>query len=93
MNNKLPLSFYQREDVVLISRELLGKYIYTNIKGQLCGGVIVETEAYRGPEDRGSHAFNCRRTPRNEIMYGAGGQVYMYICYGIHDMLNIVSWK
>lgn len=93
MNNKLPLSFYQREDVVLISRELLGKYIYTNINGQLCGGVIVETEAYRGPEDRGSHAFNGRRTPRNEIMYGDGGQVYMYICYGIHDMLNIVSGK
>lgn len=91
MSSKLPLSFYQREDVVQIAHELLGKDLYTNIAGQLCGGTIIETEAYRGPDDRGSHAFNDRRTPRNEMMYQAGGCVYMYICYGIHDMLNIVS--
>lgn len=91
MTNKLPLSFYQRDDVVQISRELLGKYVYSDINGVLCGGIIVETEAYCGPLDRGSHAFNGRRTPRNETMYGPGGIVYMYICYGIHDMLNIVS--
>jgi len=88
---KLPLSFYQREDVVQIARELLGKTLYTYIHGVLTGGVIVETEAYKGPEDLGSHAYNNRRTPRNEIMYSAGGVVYMYICYGIHDMLNIVT--
>lgn len=91
MSSKLPLSFYQREDVVQIAHELLGKDLYTHIAGQLCGGTIIETEAYRGPDDRGSHAFNDRRTPRNEMMYQAGGCVYMYICYGIHDMLNIVS--
>ena len=88
---KLPPSFYLRDDVVLISRELLGKYIFTNIDGKISGGMIVETEAYRGPEDRGSHAYNGRRTARNEIMYSEGGVVYMYICYGIHDMLNIVT--
>ncbi|NEU07087.1 DNA-3-methyladenine glycosylase [Flavihumibacter sp. R14] len=88
---KLPLSFYQRNDAVLVARELLGKHIYTNIDGQLTGGVIVETEAYQGPEDRGSHAYNHRKTPRNEIMFKAGGVVYMYICYGIHDMLNVVT--
>ena len=88
---KLPLSFYQRDDAVLIARELLGKHVYTNIDGQLTGGVIVETEAYQGPEDRGSHAYNHRRTPRNETMFSAGGIVYMYICYGIHDMLNVVT--
>ena len=88
---KLPLSFYQRNDAVLVARELLGKHVYTNIDGQLTGGVIVETEAYQGPEDRGSHAYNHRRTPRNETMFSAGGVVYMYICYGIHDMLNVVT--
>ena len=90
---KLPISFYQRDDAVLIARELLGKHLYTNIDGQLTGGVIVETEAYQGPEDRGSHAYNHRRTPRNETMFSAGGVVYMYICYGIHDMLNVVTGK
>lgn len=88
---KLPLSFYQRNDAVLVARELLGKHVYTNIDGLLTGGVIVETEAYQGPEDRGSHAYNHRKTPRNEIMFSAGGVVYMYICYGIHDMLNVVT--
>jgi DNA-3-methyladenine glycosylase len=88
---KLPLSFYQRNDAVLIARELLGKHLYTRIDGEVTGGVIVETEAYQGPEDRGSHAFNHRRTPRNEMMFSAGGVAYMYICYGIHDMLNVVT--
>lgn len=88
---KLPLSFYQRNDAVLVARELLGKHVYTQIDGQITGGIIVETEAYQGPEDRGSHAFNNRKTPRNEIMFGAGGVTYMYICYGIHDMLNVVT--
>lgn len=88
---KLPLSFYQREDVVLIAQELLGKYLFSNIHGHLTGGIIVETEAYKGPEDLGSHAYNNKRTIRNEMMYAAGGVVYMYICYGIHDMLNVVT--
>ncbi len=88
---KLDAAFYQREDVLLIARELLGKQLFTRIEGGLTGGIIVETEAYRGPEDRGSHAWNNRRTARNEIMYAAGGVAYMYICYGIHDMLNIVT--
>lgn len=88
---KISNEFYQRENVVLIASELLGKYLYTNIDGQLTAGLIVETEAYKGPEDLGSHAYNHRRTPRNETMYAAGGIAYMYICYGIHDMLNIVT--
>lgn len=88
---KLPESFYQDDDVVSLSSKLLGKYLFTCVDGQLTGGIIIETEAYRGPEDRGSHAYNHRRTARNEIMYAKGGVVYMYICYGIHDMLNIVT--
>jgi DNA-3-methyladenine glycosylase len=88
---KLPITYYQENDVVHISRDLLGKSLFTCIEGEVSGGIIVETEAYRGPEDRGSHAYNNRRTARNDIMYAAGGVVYMYICYGIHDMLNIVT--
>lgn len=88
---KLSNEFYQRDDVVAISRELLGKYLFVQTEGEITGGIIVETEAYRGPDDVGSHAFNHRRTARNDIMYSTGGVVYMYICYGIHDMLNIVT--
>jgi DNA-3-methyladenine glycosylase len=88
---KLPDSFYQRDDVVSIARDLIGKYLFVNTEGIITGGIIVETEAYRGPEDRGSHAYNHRRTARNDTMYAQGGVVYMYICYGIHDMLNVVT--
>lgn len=88
---KLSDSYYQQNDVVDISRDLLGKTLFSRIDGQLTAGIIVETEAYRGPEDLGSHAYNHKRTPRNEIMYAEGGVVYMYICYGIHNMLNFVT--
>lgn len=91
MKNKLPVDFYQQSDVVSVARQLLGKHVYSLINGNLTGGIIIETEAYCGPDDRGSHAFNNKRTPRNEMMYRAGGVAYMYICYGIHDMLNIVT--
>ncbi|MBU0695946.1 MAG: DNA-3-methyladenine glycosylase [Bacteroidetes bacterium] len=88
---KLPIGFYLRENTLTIAKELIGKFIYTNMNGEITGGMIVETEAYIGPEDRGSHAFEGRRTAKNDTMYQAGGVVYMYICYGIHDMLNIVT--
>ena len=91
MKNKVPVEFYRQNDEVSIARQLLGKRVYSLIDGNLTGGIIVETEAYRGPDDRGSHAYNDKRTSRNEIMYCAGGVAYMYICYGIHDMLNIVT--
>lgn len=88
---KLPTSYYLNNDVVSVARDLVGKYLYVNTEDLLTGGIIVETEAYKGPEDVGSHAHNHRRTKRNDIMYSPGGVVYMYICYGIHDMLNIVT--
>ena len=88
---KLPDEFYLREDVLLIARQLLGKKLCTYVDGLFSSGIIVETEAYSGPEDLGSHAYNNKRTARNEVMYARGGVVYMYICYGIHDMLNIVT--
>lgn len=88
---KLPNSFYLRVNVLEISRDLLGKLIYSNINNQLTGGIITEVEAYNGVNDRASHAFGNRRTPRNEMMYAKGGLAYIYLCYGIHHLFNIVT--
>jgi len=90
---KLPLSFYNRKDVVDIAKELLGKVVVTNINGKVTSGRIVETEAYAGHVDRASHAFAGRRTAKNEHMYSIAGTSYVYICYGIHQMLNVVTNK
>lgn len=89
---KIPKSFYEREDVVKIARELLGKYLFTYFGGHLTGGMIVETEAYNGRTDKASHAYN-RHTPRTETMYRSGGVAYIYLCYGIHHLFNIVTNK
>ena len=88
--SKLPRTFYTRDDVVAISRELLGKYLVTNFENQLTAGIIVETEAYNGRNDRGCHAFQ-RRTKRTEVMYRVGGFSYVYLCYGIHHLFNITT--
>ena len=87
--SKLLADFYQREDVLLISRELLGKILYTQFDGQLTSGIIVETEAYAGVTDCASHAYGGRRTKRTEVMYTSGGIAYVYLCYGIHHLFNI----
>lgn len=88
---KLPASYYQHNDVVKISRDLLGKYLFTNIDGALTGGFIVETEAYAGIIDRASHSYGGRKTPRTQTMYMPGGIAYVYLCYGIHEMFNVVT--
>jgi DNA-3-methyladenine glycosylase len=90
---KLPASFYLRSDVVKIARELIGKQLYTSRDGVVTGGIITETEAYRGEIDRASHAYGGRRTPRTEIMYREGGRAYIYLCYGIHSLFNVVTNK
>jgi DNA-3-methyladenine glycosylase len=87
---KLPDSFYLREDVVGIARDLLGKVLVTEFEGLRTSGRIVETEAYAGEIDRASHASKGR-TARTEVMFGAGGRAYVYLCYGIHQMFNIVT--
>jgi DNA-3-methyladenine glycosylase len=87
----LPDSFYQRPDVVAIAKELLGKVLVTNFDGQYTSGLIVETEAYRGAADKASHAFGNRRTNRTEVMYKHGGVAYVYLCYGIHHLFNVVT--
>ncbi len=88
---KLPRSFYTREDVVRISRELLGKVLYTRLDGGLSAGIITETEAYAGEVDRASHAYGGRLTERTEVMYRVGGTAYIYLCYGVHSLFNIVT--
>lgn len=88
---KLLKDFYTREDVVHIAKELLGKILFTKINGQVTAGIITETEAYAGVTDRASHAFNGRRTARTEIMYSPGGTSYVYLCYGIHHLFNVVT--
>lgn len=88
---KLPYSFYQNPDVNALAVQLLGKQLFTFIDGQLTGGTIVETEAYKGVEDKASHAYGGRFTPRTQTMYQAGGVSYVYLCYGIHHLFNVVT--
>ena len=88
---KLDTSFYQRKNVLLIAKELLGKILVTNWDGIITSGRIVECEAYNGIVDKASHASGGRRTTRNEIMYGVGGFSYVYLCYGIHHLFNVVT--
>jgi DNA-3-methyladenine glycosylase len=88
---KLAASYYHSPDVVAISKDLIGKYLFTCIDGVITGGYIVETEAYNGITDRASHAFGNRITPRTSTMFMQGGIAYVYLCYGIHEMFNIVT--
>ncbi len=90
---KLPLSFYLRDDVVQISKDLLGKVLCSNIDGKLTEAVICETEAYAGISDKASHAYGGIRTARTEVMYARGGTAYIYLCYGIHSLFNVVTNK
>jgi DNA-3-methyladenine glycosylase len=86
----LAASFYLRSEVVQIAKELLGKVLVTHFNGETTSGRIVETEAYEGEIDKASHAYRGR-TKRTEVMYGSGGVAYVYLCYGIHQMFNIVT--
>lgn len=84
-------NFYTRKDVVKIAKELLGKVITTYFDDKLTAARITETEAYNGIIDKASHAYNNRRTKRTEIMYAQGGAAYVYLCYGIHHLFNVVT--
>lgn len=84
-------AFYQRDNVVEISRELLGKYLFTDIEGEVAGGMIVETEAYSHIDDSACHSHLNRRTSRTEVMFWPGGVAYVYKVYGFHDLFNIVT--
>lgn len=87
----LPASYYLNPDVVFLAKDLLGKTLCTNINQALTAGIITETEAYAGVIDKASHAYGGRRTNRTETMYSKGGVSYVYLCYGIHRLFNIVT--
>ena len=89
--NRLPIEFYTRTDVVQIARDLIGKLLVTEFDGQRTAGVITETEAYRAPDDKACHAYGNRRTARTEVMFHEGGKAYIYLCYGIHHLFNVVT--
>jgi len=88
----LPDSFFKRSNVTLIAKQLLGKKLFTNVLGNKSGGIIVETEAYSFLE-RGCHAYNNKMTNRNKVMFETGGVAYVYLCYGIHNLFNVVTNK
>lgn len=87
----LDAHFYLQNNVTLIAQQLLGKIIITYFDGVVTAGRIVETEAYEGITDKASHAYNARRTLRTEVMYANGGVAYVYLCYGIHHLFNVVT--
>jgi DNA-3-methyladenine glycosylase len=88
---KLEFPYYQNQDAIFLAKDLLGKVLYTKIDGKITAGIIVETEAYFGVQDKASHAYGGRRTNRTEIMYSKGGISYVYLCYGLHHLFNVVT--
>ncbi len=90
---KLPAEFYDRDDVVQIARDLLGKILITKFDGIVTSGMIAETEAYIGLTDKASHSYGAKRTARNEYMYASAATAYVYICYGMHHLFNVVTNK
>lgn len=89
--HRLTKEFYRDTDVVSVARNLIGKHLMTNFAGIITGGLIVETEAYAGVTDKASHAYGGRHTNRTRIMYEDGGTAYVYLCYGIHSLFNVVT--
>jgi DNA-3-methyladenine glycosylase len=88
---KLKKDFYTRGQVLEIAKDLIGKVLVTNMDGVFSSGIITETEGYDGIYDRACHAYKGRRTPRTETMYSTGGVAYIYLCYGIHALFNVVT--
>lgn len=88
---RLPPEFYQHTNTKKIARQLLGKILYTRFNNQITSGIITETEAYEGANDKACHAWGGRYTQRTKTMYEAGGISYVYLCYGLHHMFNVVT--
>lgn len=89
---KLPREFYTRPNVLKVARDLLGKLLVVPASdGTRVSGIIVEAEAYRGPQDRASHAYGGRRTQRTETMYQTGGAAYIFFVYGMYNQFNVVT--
>lgn len=88
---KLKKTYYLQPNVVKLASDLIGKVLVTKSGNTLTSGIITETEAYNGSVDKASHAYGGRRTPRTEVMFAEGGISYVYLCYGIHNLFNIVT--
>jgi len=88
--NKIPKSFYITNDVITQSKYLLGKTLVSNFNNQKTSGIITEVEAYLGEKDKASHSYNNCRTNRTEPMFKLGGIAYIYLCYGMHHLFNVV---
>lgn len=88
---KLPAEYYLHHNVLDLARDLIGKVLITETSGEITAGIITETEAYNGIYDKACHAYNGKRTPRNEAMYCKGGISYIYLCYGMHHLFNVVT--
>ena len=86
------ISFF-KTDTITLAKNLIGKYIVTNINGKIVKEQITETEAYLGINDSACHSYNGKKTNKTEPMWKEGGTIYVYLCYGMHYMLNIVSGK
>lgn len=80
-----------KTDTITLAKNLIGKWIVTNIDGQEIKAQISETEAYLGVNDSACHTYMGKRTIRTETMWQEGGTIYIYLCYGLHYLLNIVS--
>lgn len=91
MHKKLPPKYFQHTNTLAIAKNLLGKFLVSSTQNHITSGMITETEAYLGADDRASHAYGRRRTKRTEVMYMPGGHWYVYLCYGIHHLLNVVT--
>jgi len=91
LKNPIPISFYSGTDTLGIAKSLLGKLLVTELGGIRTSGIISETEAYLGAEDKACHAYKNRLTKRTSTMFEPGGIAYIYLCYGIHHLFNIVT--
>jgi len=89
---RITREFYTRPNVLTVARDLLGtRLVVPTPEGDRVSGLIVETEAYRAPLDRASHAYGGRRTRRTETMYSVGGTAYVYFVYGMYHQFNVVT--
>lgn len=92
MYRVVPRDFYLQADVIDLCRQLLGKLLVSKVNNEpRTSGIIVETEAYAGPEDKASHAYNNKYTKRTKSMFQEGGHAYVYLCYGVHALFNIIT--
>ncbi|HHT28697.1 MAG TPA: DNA-3-methyladenine glycosylase [Firmicutes bacterium] len=86
----LPREFFQR-DALQLAHDLLGCTLVHASPEGLTAGIIVETEAYRGPADAAAHTYRGKRTARTAAMYGPAGHAYIYLIYGMYECLNVVG--